>query len=773
MLPGGGGRDVPMPGGAPVPAWMQQGQQPNGGGAGPIGFAGHRSPGMQPALAAPSLTTPRLRSNSFIGMGGCLSGPLAPPGHQQYQIQQQVGMSGRFDGQPVQQVGQTRVVSAVRPNADPRSYEDAEISHEARNIWVRIAGDEGETMSRLQLIRALMEDRTVAAFVLPGIDGSNLMENDDAYEAAHHLFNDISRGKQRVRFQDFLKNFQSSKASVSKASELRAIFERLDCNKDNRISRHELLSAVKRDRVLFDLFLRGVEAADDMDDEALSGAVDDIYKAIAGDWKHFDFADFIAYFRTISRVEGCGLHQPIDRRSRRVLIIGPGFGTQLNPMQTQVVMQSGFQIFWVHNVPNPEETEFRMLPHVSKIRDSIDQIRPDLVMCGSKGGAYGVALWQMGYWRGPTLLINAHPSCTELPYDVPIIMTHGDQDPVYPRPREELETLINTGSRNMCFLYYSSTSGTLASGHTPRVGDQHNMASLIHFETLPRLMESVLCPEGPELHFMRTWTERLTQQRQEAENRLGYTPQKLRQFWVSTQTRAAQDSNDFLQDVPRGSQEFHWVSTVFRHGAKDVSTYGYSKEKWERCGLIRIQRIENASQDEGGTAPYYNSLRHSFECMGIEFIPGVHTRWLFHGSSAIDSIVSNPIQGFQPLASGTAGEAAGRTSPAMPARRFRAVLRRAGARRHEKDADVLGDHRHVLRRQPTPQRHPSGPATAPPVQLVRGFAFEPRDLRGPAPGRGIPGVHDHLRQLSVAGCGLGVRKSVGSRLPRPLHVGDA
>jgi len=614
-----------------------------------MGWTGHYSPGIRPSIAAPALTTPRLQG-SFSGAGGAFLG--APP--HQHQNPQCLGSMGRLDSHQPQM---SRVVSIVRRHDNHKPAEDAEVSHEARNIFGRIVRDGGETMSRLQLIHALMEDRTVAAFVLPGIDGAQLMENDDAYEAAHHLFNDISRGKQRVRFQDFLKNFQSSKASVSKATELRTIFERLDVNKDNRISRHELLSAVKRDPVLSDLLLRNVETTDDMDEETLSGVVDEVYKAIAGDWKHFDFADFIAYFRTISRVEGCGLHTPIDRRAKRVLIIGPGFGTQLNPAQTQVVMQSGFQIFWVHNVPNPEETDFMMLPHVSKIRDSIDQLRPDFIMCGSKGGAYGVALWQMGYWRGPTVLINAHPSCTELPYDVPIIITHGDQDPVYPRPREELEALINTGSRNMCFLYYSSTSGTLASGHTPRVGDQHNMASLIHFETLPRLMESVLCQEGPELHFMRTWPERLTQARQDAENRLGYTPQKLRQFWVSTQTRAAQESQEYLFDVPRGSSEFHLVSTVFRQGAKDPSTYGYSREQWERCGLIRIQRIENASQDEGGTAPYYNSLRHSFECMGVEFIPGVHTRWLFHGSSAIDSIVSNPIQGFQPLASGTAGEA--------------------------------------------------------------------------------------------------------------------
>jgi len=538
---------------------------------------------------------------------------------------------------------------------------DADVSREARNIFNRITMGESDTMSRLQLIRALIEDRTVCAFVLPGIDGRRLMEDEESYEAAHHFFNDVSRGRQRVRFQEFLANFRNTKVKHSNATELRAIFERLDMNRDNKISRHELLMCIKGDQSVFDFFLKD-QVEHDGDEEELSQAVDEVYKAICGHSKYFDFADFVAYFRSIAKVEGCGLHQPIDRRQKRVLIIGPGFGAQMNPAQTQLVMQAGFQIHWVHHVPNPEEAEFLMLPHVSVIREAIDQVRPDLVMSGSKGGAYTVALWQMGYWRGPTVLINAHPSCTELPSDVPIVVTHGDQDPVYPRPRAELEAIVQTGSANMCFLYYSSTSGTLMSGHTPRVGDAHNMASLINFDTLPRLMESVLCPEGPELHMMRTWLDRLAPPRMEAERMLGYTPQKLRNFWVSPARKgsygAADGDSEILFDVQPNSLEFRWVANAFRTSAKDPSTYGtVVRERWARMQLVRIQRIENQMQEDTGYQPYYNSVKHSLEAQGIEFVPGVHTRWLFHGSSAIDSIISNPIQGFQPLASGSQGEA--------------------------------------------------------------------------------------------------------------------
>lgn len=543
-----------------------------------------------------------------------------------------------------------------------RDYHDDELDEitlEAQSIFRRIVGaTETDTMSRLQFVKAL-RDKTVASFCLPGIDPKHLNDDDDTYEAAHHFFFDLSKGRPRVRFQDFLAHFKHSKATASHAVELRKVFERIDANKDNRISRHELIKCVKRDSKVADFLLRKF-GIDHEDEEEVASAVDDVYKAICGDSKWFDFADFIAYFRSVARVEGCGLHTPINRSEKRVLIIGPGFGAQLNPMQKQVVERSGFQIFWCHGVPNPEDPDFNMLPHASKIHQAISECQPDLLCVASKGGVYGTALWQMGYWRGPTVMINAHPTVKELPLDVPIVICHGDQDPIYRRPRAELEQLITTGSPNMCFLYYSSTSGRLTSGHTPRVGDQHNMASLVTFECLPRLMESVLCPEGPELHMMRTWIERMTPERQEAERHLGFSHQKIKQYWVSTKTHttATTQQTNYLYDVAANSPEARLVATAFRASARDPSTYGtVARDRWARMRIVRIQRVENGAQQDAGIKAYHDSVKTACESMGVEFVPGVHTRWLFHGSSALDSIVSNPLQGFQPLASGSQGQA--------------------------------------------------------------------------------------------------------------------
>lgn len=127
------------------------------------------------------------------------------------------------------------------------------------------------------------------------------------------------------------------------------------------------------------------------------------------------------------------------------------------------------------------------------------------------GGVYIIGLWRRGYWRGPSLLINAHPTLwqlRELPQDSNFALAVGSNDEVYPIRRGELEGLMNSGGMNKTFLYFTADSGRLPSGQISRQGDTHNQESLLHHDVLPRLIDSVLCPEGPEMHFIRTWKER-------------------------------------------------------------------------------------------------------------------------------------------------------------------------------------------------------------------------------------------------------------------------
>jgi hypothetical protein len=178
------------------------------------------------------------------------------------------------------------------------------------------------------------------------------------------------------------------------------------------------------------------------------------------------------------------------------------------------------------------------------------------------------------------------------------------------------------------------------------------MKSLLHQDCLPRLMDAALS-SVPEMYMLWSWREKLSQKRIEAEEWLGYSPDSLRRFWTSTRHRGSHDQN--LYEVPRGSEEFHHVSRVFLSSPKEQAFYRSldNDVMWQHTSIVKIERIENELQETGSAQPYYDSLQKSVEDQGITFEPGLHTRWTFHGTSALESIVNNPMAGFQPLLSGS------------------------------------------------------------------------------------------------------------------------
>lgn len=261
-----------------------------------------------------------------------------------------------------------------------------------------------------------------------------------------------------------------------------------------------------------------------------------------------------------------------------------------------------------------------------------------------------MALWSAGLWRGPTLMLNANPVLKELPKGVPIVIAHGTNDEMYSRPRADLENLVSTGSPNMCLLYTTVNSGKVG-GMSTRTADKHNMDSLLTLDCLPRLMDAALSPP-PEMRLMWSWLGMLGRERLEAEKWLGYMPEDLERLWASTDRRGLDGQE--LYEVPRESEEFQKVSAVFRSASNTPPFYsGINAGVWANTGIVRIERVENGLQETGSAKPYCESLQMSIEEQGLAFEPGLHTRWGFHGTSAIESIVSNPMTGFQPLTSGT------------------------------------------------------------------------------------------------------------------------
>jgi len=181
------------------------------------------------------------------------------------------------------------------------------------------------------------------------------------------------------------------------------------------------------------------------------------------------------------------------------------------------------------------------------------------------------------------------------------------------------------------------------------------MATLLEFDLLPRLIDAALSHnESPELFMVDSWRDRLSESRLRAEGLLGYNIDCLRRRWVSRGRQGHETEKLFT--VPFASEEYGLVSAVFHAQPKEPAIYGgLDPAVWAVMPIRKIERVENGMQAEGSVKPYYESLKRSMEEQELGFRPGIHTRWVFHGTDAVDSIVSNPVAGFQPLASGTKG----------------------------------------------------------------------------------------------------------------------
>lgn len=549
----------------------------------------------------------------------------------------------------------------------------------AMSIYEVIDSDSRGSVSKLDLLKAIQKCKDINEFLLPGVDCSNASRNEQAFEAVNGVFNNISGGKKRISGQEFVEFFRqkeqdeeiapvgismrSSSDPTGLSDDLRirlhTAFNVMDTNSDGIVSKLDLVTSVRHHSSVASLILPGVDHVHIMKSPCVFDAVDEVFDKISKGKKRIDFNNFVEHFCRKTPVQ-LPLKVPIlqriprglQRSSYRVLIISPGFGREINPRQAALVTQSGFQIQW-SNVPNPEGRGFDMNRHLSTVKSDIDRYRPDLLVSASKGGHYVRSLWNLGLWRGATLMLNAEPSLKELPKGAPIVIAHGGCDELYTRSREDLEQLVSTGSPNMCLLYTSVTSGKVKNGVSRR-GDMHNMESLLTLDCLPRLMDAALS-SLPEMQMMQSWRSMLGDDRLRAEEWLGCSPDDLKRFWQSADRRGMDSKKLF--EVPRGSEEFQRVSAVFRSEPKQPAYYSYvatpeQKAQWSHTGIIKIQRVENGPQESGSAQPYYESLKRSIEDQGLAFEPGLHTRWAFHGTPAVESIISNPIAGFQPLTSG-------------------------------------------------------------------------------------------------------------------------
>jgi len=538
---------------------------------------------------------------------------------------------------------------------------------EARVHFDFVDADRNGSVSKLELIDAVYRDAGIAKFLLQGICDDRSLEtlgDEQRFDIVDGIFDSMGGGRPRITFSDFLVYFQRELADhASNSKEIRRMFQLADADGRGSISKLDMLRAAQRDRKVSNFLVPGLDCRLVMRDEHAFDTISSMFDSIACGKRRIEYVDFERFYR---RTSGPALrvgprHEPAVRFGKRVLLLAPGFAGDSNVRQAHAIQSAGFEVHWATDLPDPVCAHLNPSDHINRLRRAVTDLRPDVVVAASSGGAHLVDLWKLGLWRGPAVMINAHPSVARLPSDACVVLAHGANDEVFKRSRRELEQIVSSGSPNMCFLYLTGNSGEISPGAHTRLGDRHQMHSLTLHDCLPRLIDAAMAGAvveetgGPEAHFVRSWRGRLSDQRLEAEHWLGYTTERLRSRWVSPGRRGADERNLF--EVPRGCEEFANVEAIFRAAPREASDYELgSPAAWARERIARIERVENGAQEAGSARPYAEAVRRAFSAQGLRFEPGVHTCWAWHGTCAgpavLESIVSDPVAGFQPLTTG-------------------------------------------------------------------------------------------------------------------------
>jgi Ca2+-binding EF-hand superfamily protein len=523
-------------------------------------------------------------------------------------------------------------------SASAEQKEDDAVAARLRSTCSSIDTDANGWISKLQLVQSMQRDPEVAELVLPGVDSAGLLSNEASFDVLDATFAEMAGGRSRVRLSELVAYLRAARRP-SQVCELRRLFDVVDADGFGFISKLQLLDAVHRDQEVAELVLPngGPEASGQ---EAFD-AVDRAFEAAAGGRRRISFQSFRDYFSSAVSVEPSMVRTNTvvqrERSAVRVFVMDPGGLYKMG--NRPVVEQAGCQVHWCTRFPPVDPASPFPWHLLADLKAEIDAIQPRVLMCAWKAAMYSFGLWQSGEWQGPTVLINPHPVCQQLPPGMPVVIAHGGIDESFKIARHDLEKLVYGTSQSRSLLYYVSPN-------------LHLGASLKKYDCLGRLIDAAVCPDGPEASILRSWRERKACDRIVAERNLGCTLEQIRKHWVSPGRRGRERSQLF--SVPADSEEFAQVSCAFFSQPRESPAYpGRPDSKFDQVQIVSIQRVENGLQVDGCSKPYLDCMSRSLEDQGLEFEPGVHTCWAFHGSPEVDSIVTNPIAGIQPLASGT------------------------------------------------------------------------------------------------------------------------
>lgn len=513
------------------------------------------------------------------------------------------------------------------------------------------------SVTKLRFLQALQHETELAEAVLPGVDCSTIFTENASFDAAEAFFAAASGHKQRLTIADLAWKLVEAQKPVPRDAkgglDIAEVFALADINGVGTIVKPELFGTVLKSTKAALLVLPGlcdlygsVKATDQ-----IRHAVDNVFAAMSQGHFRVSLGDFKGYFARVHTAKMKPLIGPKERAGKRVFVVGAGFHPQLTPQFSSMMQKAGFQVHWHGVLPHPNQPGFNLGPHLGPLSRAIADAKPDVVICASLGSVYVSGLWQNWTWRGPTVMLGIHPALTRLPPDVQMVLAAGSNDEVFRRQRADCERLVQTGTPDKCYLFYTANSGALPTGGFSRVGDGHCLESVLTYDCLPRLLDAAMHPDGPEACMIRSWRARLHPDRLEAEEYLGHTLERFGRLWTlppGPEPRGCEPPTLF--EVRPGTDEFMSVIKVFKAPPKEPPAYLLGAEvEWCRRKVVKIQRVENRRQAWGSFRPYSESMRRCFEKQGLQVEPGVHSYWVFHGSQDLDRIVTDPVVGFQPL----------------------------------------------------------------------------------------------------------------------------
>ncbi|CAK9012291.1 Hypothetical protein SCF082_LOCUS11451 [Durusdinium trenchii] len=85
-------------------------------------------------------------------------------------------------------------------------FTDAEL----RAIYGKLDKNRNGIVSKLELIAAVSQEKSIADMLGAGIDGESLLSDEKSFDELHSLFEEISAGKKGIDFEAFAKHVRKA-----------------------------------------------------------------------------------------------------------------------------------------------------------------------------------------------------------------------------------------------------------------------------------------------------------------------------------------------------------------------------------------------------------------------------------------------------------------------------------------------------------------------------------------------------------------------------------